>query len=36
LENIALLVMLRAGPDAMTSDMAAMANQWTVAKWSLA
>ena len=36
LENMALSVMLRAGPDAMTSDMAAMANQWTVTKWSLA
>jgi len=36
LENLALLTILRAGPNSMTPEMVVMANQWTVTKWSLA
>lgn len=36
LENAALAVILRAGPEALTLEMAAEANQWTIAKWTLA
>lgn len=36
LENLALLTILRAGPNFMTPEMVAMANQWTITKWSLA
>lgn len=36
LENLALLTILRAGPNSMTPEMVAMANQWTTTKWSLA
>jgi len=36
LENAAIAVMLRAGPDGMTQAMVARASQWTQVKWSLA
>lgn len=36
LENLALLSILRAGPNYMTPEMVVMANQWTITKWSLA
>ena len=36
LENWSIAVMLRAGADAMTHEMAATASQWTTIKWSLA
>lgn len=36
LENLALLTILRAGANAMTPEMATMANLWTITKWSLA
>jgi hypothetical protein len=36
LENMAWTAMLRAGPEAMTPEMAATASQWTTVKWSLA
>ncbi|PFG65087.1 hypothetical protein AXZ77_3736 [Thioclava sp. ES.031] len=36
LENAALAAMLRAGPEALTPEMVATANQWTTAKWGLA
>jgi len=36
LENFAIAAMLRAGPDALTPEMVATANQWTTIKWSLA
>lgn len=35
LENLALLTILRAGPNFMTPEMVALANQWTITKWSL-
>jgi hypothetical protein len=36
LENAALAVMLRAGADGVTPQMAATASQWTRVKWALA
>jgi hypothetical protein len=36
LENAALAAMLRAGPDAMTPEMADAASSWTTMKWSFA
>jgi hypothetical protein len=36
LENAALAAMLRAGPDAMTPEMAEAASRWTTMKWSFA
>jgi hypothetical protein len=36
LENAALAAMLRAGPDAMTPEMADAASRWTTMKWSFA
>ena len=36
LENLAISAMARAGADGVTPEMAALANQWTVTKWSLA
>lgn len=36
LENAALAAMLRAGPEGVTPEMAALSSQWTTLKWSLA
>lgn len=36
LENFAIAAILHAGANAMTLDMAAMADQWTTTKWGLA
>ncbi|MDU8928728.1 hypothetical protein RXV86_15155 [Alisedimentitalea sp. MJ-SS2] len=36
LENLAIAAMLRVGAENITVEMAATANQWTIAKWSLA